>query len=425
MKKLITLICALVIGSMSFAQKNEIKAIEKALKNNDYAGAKSGVVAAEALLTNMDDKTKDKFYYLKAKVLNSGGAVASNDVDAAMKAIEDLMSLKETTGKSKYLEEAIAIKKQIFGTVASRAETFFKSQQYEAAAENYSKAYSMSKQDTLFLYAAATAYLNGQKFDKSLPLYEKLLEMNYEGSGVEYAAVNKETSEEETFPTKDMRDLAVKSKKYIAPKDKKLPSKKGDVLRYMSLIYSYQGNTEKALELISDAKKYNPNDMQLIIAEAKAYLANGEKDKMLSLLEEAKKLAGDDPVNLYNLGFYAMESGENEMALEYFNKAIEKDAKFADAYLNIANIITAEEEAIVKEMNGLGTSAADDKRYNELRDKKVEVLKKAIPYLEKAFELKPNQATGKFLVSVYSASFQNKKANELKEKLANIPAEGN
>ncbi|MFD1061948.1 tetratricopeptide repeat protein [Winogradskyella litorisediminis] len=417
MKKLITLICAFVIGAMSFAQKNEIKAIEKALKNNDYQTAKSSVMAAEVLLANMDDKTKDKFYYLKAQSLNAGGAIVADDIDEAMKAIDNLMTLKEQTGKSKYLDEALAIKNQIFGSVASKAESAFKAKKYDAAAENYYKAYTMSKKDTLFLYAAATAYLNGQKFDKSLPLYEKLLELNYEGSGTVYKATNKATNELETFGNKNLRDLAVKSGKYVAPKDEKLPSKKGDVLRYMSLIYSYQGNTEKALSLISDAKKYNPNDMQLIIAEAKAYLANGQKDKMLSLLEEAKSLAGNDPVSLYNLGFYAMESGENEMAMEYFEKAIEKDPKFADAYLNIANLITTEEEAIVKEMNALGTSAADNARYDELRNQKTAVLMKAIPYLEKAYELKPTEDIGKFLVSVYNASFQNGKAKALKEKM--------
>ena len=63
MKKLITLIYALVIGTMSFAQKNEIKAIEKALKSNNFAVAKTNVNAAESLLANMDDKTKDKFFH--------------------------------------------------------------------------------------------------------------------------------------------------------------------------------------------------------------------------------------------------------------------------------------------------------------------------------------------------------------------------
>ncbi|RZN84069.1 MAG: tetratricopeptide repeat protein [Winogradskyella sp.] len=425
MKKLITLICALVIGSMSFAQKNEIKAIEKALKSNNFATAKSSVKAAESLLSNMDDKTKDKFYFLKAKTLYSNGAILNTDIDAAIESVENLIALKDKTGKSKYFEDALTIKNDIFTSIAVNAESAFKSRNFEVAADGYYKAYKLSPGDTLFLYASATSYLNAEKYDKSLPLYEKLLNLNYEGGGTDYTAIKKETGEVETFGSEDFRDAAVKSKKYISPKNVKLPSKQGDILRYMSLIYSFKGNSDKALELIAKAKVYNPKDMQLIIAEAKAYLANGQKDKMLSLLEDAKSLAGDDPISLYNLGYYAMESGVYKTAIEYFEKAIEKDPAFADAYLNIANVITSEEETIVKEMNSLGNSAADNARYDELREKKVALLKRAIPYLEKSFELKPNLETGNFLVSVYNASFQNGKAKELKQKLADMEAGGN
>ena len=55
------------LSLLSFAQKNEIKAIEKALKTGDFSTAKTAVTAAESLLSNMDDKTKDKFYFLKVK----------------------------------------------------------------------------------------------------------------------------------------------------------------------------------------------------------------------------------------------------------------------------------------------------------------------------------------------------------------------
>ncbi|WP_299117122.1 lipopolysaccharide assembly protein LapB [uncultured Winogradskyella sp.] len=417
MKKLITLICALVIGSMSFAQKNEIKAIEKALKSNNFATAKASVKAAESLLGNMDDKTKDKFYFLKAKTLYSNGGILNTDIDSAIESVENLIALKEKTGKSKYFEDALTIKSDIFRSIALNAESAFKSRNFEVAGDGYYRAYKLSPSDTLFLYASATSYLNAEKYDKSLPLYEKLLDLKYQGGGTDYTAIKKETGEVETFGSKDFRDAAVKSKQYISPKDVKLPSRQGDILRYMSLIYSFQGNSEKALDLIAKAKVYNPKDMQLIIAEAKAYLASDDKEKMKKLLDEAQDLVGDDPVNLYNFGFFAMEIGENKTAIKYFEEAISKNPKFADAYLNIANVITIEEEAIVKEMNSLGTSDADNRRYDELRAKKTEVFNRAIPYLEKAFELKPNLDNANFLLSLYKASFQTQKAKDLQVKI--------
>lgn len=420
MRKLVTIICAFVISTASFAQKNELKAAEKAIKSGSYAQAKSSIMAAEALLPNMDDKMKDKFYYLKAQALYSGGQISGDDIDSAVQAVNDLEALKQKTGKSKYLEDALEIKNMIFSSVANNAQNAFAAKNYEVAAENYLKAYNLFSKDTLSLYGAATAYLNGQKFDKALPIYEQLLEMNYEGSGIIHTAVLKETGAKETFGDKKLRDLAVKSGKYISPKDEKLPSKKGEVLRYMALIYSNQDKGAKALELIEEAKTYNPEDIQLVIAEARAYLSLDQKDKIKPLLEGSNSLLKNDAQNLMNFGIFAMEIGENDMAMDYFERTIKVNPKYAGAYLNIGNLIVSQEEAIVEQMNKLGNSAADNAKYDELRDKKTQVLMDAIPYLEKSFELEPRTDTGKFLLSVYNASFQTKKAKEFKAKMESL-----
>ncbi|GGI57615.1 tetratricopeptide repeat protein [Winogradskyella haliclonae] len=422
MKKLITLICALVIGSMSFAQKNEIKAIEKALKSNNFATAKSSVKAAESLLGNMDDKTKDKFYFLKAKTLYSNGAISSSDIDVALKAVEDLVSLNETTKKSKFLKEALVIKNQIFESIVQSAYKAVQNGKSEQAGDKFYKAYTLSKKDTLFLYAAASSYLNAQKYDKSLEFYEQLQSMNYQGTVVQYVATNKETGQEEIFNSKQLRDASVKSKSYIAPKEKKLPSKQGEILRYMALIYSSQNKTDRALELIAKAKEYNPDDTQLVIAEAKAYLASGQKDKIKPLLNSASSLIAGDATNLMNFGIFAMEISEYEMAKKYFEDAIKVNPKMSDAYLNMGSLILEPDVQIVEEMNSLGNSSADNARYDKLRSDRLELYKKAIPYIEKAFELNPQLDTGKYLRDLYSGAFMTDKYKEMKEKIAEMEA---
>ena len=40
-------------------------------------------------------------------------------------------------------------------------------------------------------------------------------------------------------------------------------------------------------------------------------------------------------------------------------------------------------------MNSLGTSAADNKKYDELQEKRNAIYKDAVPYLEKLLKLKP------------------------------------
>ena len=58
------------------------------------------------------------------------------------------------------------------------------------------------------------------------------------------------------------------------------------------------------------------------------------------------------------------ESGDN-IAEKYYRKAIELDSEYADAYLNLATILQ-QEEPLVEEMNNLGTSKADNLKYDKL-----------------------------------------------------------
>ena len=64
MKKLGFVLLAAMISMSTIAQKDELKAAEKALKNGDAAGAKSAIEQAEGKL---EEKNKGKFYFLKAQ----------------------------------------------------------------------------------------------------------------------------------------------------------------------------------------------------------------------------------------------------------------------------------------------------------------------------------------------------------------------
>jgi uncharacterized protein YdeI (BOF family) len=66
MKKQIVIALTLLVSSFSFAQKNELKAAEKAIKSGNYADAKAAVNSAESLIASADDKTKAQFYFLIA-----------------------------------------------------------------------------------------------------------------------------------------------------------------------------------------------------------------------------------------------------------------------------------------------------------------------------------------------------------------------
>ena len=69
-------------------------------------------------------------------------------------------------------------------------------------------------------------------------------------------------------------------------------------------------------------------------------------------------------------------------------------------------------------MNKLGTSEKDNKKYEVLKKQREDVFKSAIPYLEKANELNPeNEDVAITLLNVYSALEMTDKKKALKEKM--------
>jgi tetratricopeptide (TPR) repeat protein len=423
MKKLMTLVLLLAVASMSFAQKSELKAIEKALKNSNFGDAKSAVSAAEALLGNMDDKSKAKFYLLKAKSLYAEGKGSDSEIDEAIESIDQLKDLESKMGKLKYTPEANEMSSSMFNSSFEKANNAFQNKNYKVAANGFDKIYKMSPKDTIYLYYAASAAVSDADYVRALDYYTKLKNLGYTGISMNHYATNVESGIEESFPNETTRDLSVKTKSHKDPRDDKTESKSAEIVKNIALIYVSQGEDEKALGAMADARAENPDDLSLLLSEANVYLKMGNKDKFKSLMEEA---VAKDPNNaelLYNLGVLAAQGGNSEESINYYEKAISIDPTYVDAYNNLAVQILAGESGIVEEMNGLGTSAADNKKYEELKEERLQLYRDAIPYLEKALDLKnTNIEATRTLMSIYSALGETEKFKAMKVKFEEMEA---
>lgn len=414
MKKQVIVALALAIGLFSNAQKNELKAAEKAIKKNNYAEAKSAVMSAESLIGSADDKTKAQFYYLKAKALYANGAGTSDDLDTAVESISKAADLRV----SKYKSDIEELQTNMLNTFLTKANSKLQSKQYKMSSFDFERAYKMSPKDTLYLYYAASTAVNGQDYDRSLGFYESLRDMGFTGAGIEYTAVNKETGVEETFDNRTIRDAQITIGTHISPKDKKKKTKSAEIIKNIALIYLQNDETEKAMKAMNEARAANPNDMGLLLTEANVRLKMGEMDKFKALMEEATKMDPENAELQYNLGVIAADSGDKEAAKSYYEKAIALDPNYADAYTNMAVLILDKEQAIVEEMNSLGTSAADDKKYDELREKRKEIYQQAIPVLEKSLSLKPkNIDIMRTLANIFSSIGNTDRYKAMKAKI--------
>ena len=399
------------VGSIS-AQKKELRNAGKALDKGNFEKATMALNTAEALLESMDDKQKSEFHLLKSKLYFNGGAANLEDTVMAIEAFEKVSNPNNAQSKEKHLVNLI-------NHLVNKGSDFVEKNDYSSASDCFSNAYRISKKDTIYLYYAASSSVNAKEYDKSLTMYKELKSLNFTGIEKQYFALNIITNMEEAFDNKLLRDASVQAKTHSNPTEKKSKSRYPEIIKNMALIYNQMGDTEKALGAMLEARAENPDDLNLILTEANVYYAMGNIDKFKSLLEYATELDSENPELQYNLGVIAAEANDVENAKKYYTRAIELNPKYVNAYINLAALILGQEESIIDEMNNLGTSAADDRRYDELRLERKELYFEAIPYLEQAIDIDSNNfQAARTLSNIYSATGDDAKAKEYRD-LAN------
>lgn len=418
MKKQIIIALALLVTSFSFSQKDELKDAEKAIKSGNYADAKAAVTSAESKIGSADDKTKAWFYFLKGQALYANGNASSEDMNQAIESFSKVVDLEKEEGKEKYTPEVNQTKQLMLNKFLTQANESLEKKNYSESSMDFEKAYKMSPKDTIYLYYAASTAVNAQDYKTSLRFYEELKDLGFSGVEMEYSAAVKETGEVEFFGNKSLRDLSVKAGTHVSPKDQKSESKNAEIIKNIALIYVNNGENEKALAAMKEARESNPDDLSLLLSEANVQLKMGNKDEFRSLIEMATQKDPNNPELQYNLGVVAAEAGDIESAKKYYEKAITLDPEYADAHNNMAVLILAEEQQIIESMNVLGTSSADNKKYDELKAKRTKIYADAIPYLETTLRIRPNNVeAASTLMNIYSANGDTEKFKEMKAKV--------
>jgi len=421
MKKQILLVGIMMLSTLAFAQKKEIKKAEKLVKAGDISEAIGTLSVAEGLIANADNSLKAQFYVVKGEAYL---ADAGTNNFEKMKTASESFAAAEKIGAGKFQSRLDVGKQNLRVALVNSAINDQTAKNYTRASEKLYTSYLASKKDTSDLYYAAGNAVNGKDYNTALKYYKELLDLGYTGIAQEFTARNIETNEVIAFPDKSERDLGILSAKYTDPDDRMTKSVKADILQKVTVIYISQGENEKALELMKEARAANPNDMSLVRSEADIAYKMGDLEKYTSLMSEVIKSDPNNPELYYNLGVGAAQQEQTEKALEYYRKALELKPGYALAQINIAAILLRGEAAIVDEMNGLGTSAADDRRYEELKNNRKALYQEVLPLLESAIKTKTeNVELVRTLMNLYSQLGQDDKFKAMKAKLAQMEEE--
>lgn len=438
--KHIVLASAVLVSVSSFAQKDELKSLKKIyakdeIKGNDLAEYKALVMKVEPLATEEGDKIYASFYKAMIPVLDANAVdktMTPQQIQMALtklatpKAIADLatglnatLEYEKKTGKKVYTDDINETISSFKPQLIDFAIELGKANKSREAADIIYSVYTLDKKDIDLLFYAASYNVNALDYDKALIQYDELKKLNYSGEGFLYYAFNNTIKIEENFgANKKLRDVAVASGSHSKPREEKIPSKRGEIYKNIALILKEKGRVSEALTAVQDARKENPNDESLLMAEAELYLGTKDYDSYTRLINEALAKNPNNADLVYNLGVISANANKLEDAEKYYLKAITIDPNYFNSLLNLSELKLRADEKLVTEMNKLGTSEKDNKRYEVIKAEREKNFKSILPYLEKAVELKPeDDAASKTLLSVYRALEMSDKAKALKAKM--------
>jgi tetratricopeptide (TPR) repeat protein len=415
---------ALLVSVSSFAQKDELKALKKIygkeeIKGEDLAQYKSLVNTVQPLAVEESDKVYANFYKCMIPVLDylaldktmtplqiqlaMAKFVSPKSISELAQGLNATLDYEKKSGKKIQTEDIIETIASFKPEMLNYAIALGNQKKHKESAEVLYAIYQLDKKDQEILYYAANYAVNGKDYDAALKYYNELKSIGYTGEGTLYYAKNKASGVDENYNSKDTRDNLVKLGTHILPREEKIPSRKGEIVKNIALIYLEQGKNNEAKEALTEARKENPDDVSLITSQADVYLKMKDTENYQKLIKEALAKNPNDEILLFNLGVTSANAGQLVEAENYYKKVIELKPTYVDAYLNLADLILKPDAKIVEEINKLTNSEKDLKKYDALKVDRQKLFNKAMPFLEKAHELDPkNDIVKSNLKSVYN-----------------------
>ena len=406
MKKLILLIL-LFTFSFSTAQKKELRNANKFFVSGEYASAIDLLDSTKDLFDSSDDKTKAQVMLLYGKLHTT-----MEDFELAIKAFD--MS-KNLGSSDKILNpELRKLETAIITSAVSDNET----EDFIAAAKKLKMVYDLNTEtNSEYLYYAASSAVNSLDYTLALEYYELLRDIKYEGIETKFYITEVSSGNEIEINDEVQFKLLQKSKDYSDAREEVTDSKFPEIVKNIALIYKELGQNDKALAAIEAARSSNPDDVGLIITAANIYFELGNKEAFKVAMSEAVEKEPNNPVLYYNLGVVSAELGEKDVAISYYQTSIDLDPSNENSYLNLVALILDGEEDIVSEMNSLGTSRADNMKYDELKESRENLYKQTVPILKDLIDINNNIEAIRTLMNIYGTIGDNSGYMEMKNLL--------
>ena len=405
MKKIITLFFVFMSITI-FAQKKQYRTAAKAFKKGDISMSESILTDNIALFEKADEKIKNQVKFLSARI--------DHHNENFILALNGYNELKDNPNFKDEIEQQLKV---LSGDIITAAIEESEAKEFIESSKKLYMAYTIDKEVGMdFLYYASQNAINGLDYVMALDYLLELKDKQYSGSVTNYFA--KEVASGNEIPIDATQyKFFQKSDDYTDFREEKTPSKYPEIVKNIALIYAKQGETDKALEAVKEARVENPEDINLILTAAEIYIELGEKEKFKDLISQAIEKDPNNAILYFNLGVVNKDLGDSESARGFYEKAIDIDPSYEAAYFNLTTLILSGESAIVDEMNSLGTSRADNARYDMLKSKRESLYLECVPFLNKLVDLNKNVEAIQTLMNIYGTIGDNTGYMKMKKML--------
>jgi len=356
---------------------------------------------------------------------------------------------------------------------------YYENQHFAEASENFYKAYKISEDfedvDTMTLFNAAMAAEQGGMTERAQEHYTKLVEMEldepyiYTGLSNTYLqqideisfdvekyeafvdAYNKKgridsiynaiedereirssISYELDIP-RDIAEIIMEEEPHKYDEDKIERTRN----KYNELFEKKESYEDEALTGIKKGREKYPDNIDLIFGEANFYLLTGRTAEAREILDLAIEKDPENPSLHFAFGANYEEMAQDELleeeereealeeAIKAYERAIELDDEYVDAYYNLGVLYFNKGIRIFEEAEEVLRETRDFEQYREAEEEIEEYWLEAQPYLERAKELiskdhRRFRPVVTSLFQLYARTGQNEKQQELQEEYPEI-----
>jgi tetratricopeptide (TPR) repeat protein len=367
---------SLLISIGGYAQSSKRTSAYMYMQNGQLDKAKESIdEAIQHEKTMTDAKTwlyRGEIYY---EIARSPLEIYKDlDANAPLVAYESLQKAKEFDTKGKYDKDIALYMGNLTQVFYNTGNTAYQAGEYAKAIEDFRIAYNISDMngqlDTIAAYYIGMCAVLDDKPELAAEYLSKCVEANFDDP---------------------------------------------NIYRFYNRAVKQMGDTVRAIEIINEGRERYPDELNLLLELAQIYLEQGKKEELLTSLLEAIEA---DPTNA-NLFFLIGKTYDDmkdfEKAEEYYKKAAEVNPEFFEAYYNIGAIYVNKAAEFQSMANDLPLNETE--KYEELSAKAGENLEKAVPWLEKSLEVRPDdEPTIYALKEAYARLKMDDKLQELNDR---------